>query len=63
VYRNRGAAYRQKEDTDFLLKAVADFQKYLDLGGGTKYGDQERVKKTIAEIKETLGKNWKNNFV
>jgi hypothetical protein len=36
--------------------AIADYQKYLDLGGGIKDGDQKEVEEKIKKLKSKLTK-------
>src|SRR5262245_52733922 len=32
--------------------AIVDYQKYLDLGGGVRYGDQAEVQQIIRDLKK-----------
>jgi tetratricopeptide (TPR) repeat protein len=51
AYYNRGAARRDKGDSASAKAAIADFQKYLDLGGGIRDGDQAAVEQFIRDLK------------
>jgi hypothetical protein len=38
-----------------LVKAaIADYQKYLDLGGGLRFGDQSETEEIIRELQKEL---------
>jgi tetratricopeptide (TPR) repeat protein len=52
AYRNRGNAYRAKGGPASAKTAIADFQKYLDLGGGIRDGDQAKVEQFIRDLKK-----------
>jgi tetratricopeptide (TPR) repeat protein len=54
AYYNRGIARRAKGDPASTKAAIADFQKYLDLGGGIRDGDQGRMEQFIRELKNRL---------
>jgi lipoprotein NlpI len=49
AYHNRALVSRQKADQK---AAIADFQKYLDLGEGTRSGNQATVEKFIRDLKQ-----------
>jgi tetratricopeptide (TPR) repeat protein len=51
AYYNRGLARRAKSDPASTKGAIADFQKYLDLGGGIRDGDQAEVEQFIRDLK------------
>jgi tetratricopeptide (TPR) repeat protein len=51
AYFNRGLIFR---DMDQNAPAVADFQRYLALGGGERDGDTEEVEGLIRELQEEL---------
>lgn len=51
AYYNRAIVFREKIN---YVAAIADFQKYLDHGGGTRDGDQKQVEKMILELKQNL---------
>jgi tetratricopeptide (TPR) repeat protein len=51
VYYNRTAIYRGMSNYG---DAIADFQKYLDLGGGTQNGNQQEVKREIRDLRNKL---------
>lgn len=46
-YNNRGAIWQAIGSKD---KAIADYQKYLDLGGGKLHGNQQQVEQLIARL-------------
>jgi tetratricopeptide (TPR) repeat protein len=50
AYYNRALISREKNDP----AAIADFQQYLDLGGGVQYGDTKEVEQMISELKQKL---------
>ncbi len=54
AYYNRGVALRAKGDPASAKAAIADFQKYLDLGGGIRDGDQAAVEQFIRDLKNKL---------
>jgi TPR repeat len=54
AYYNRGNAHRAKGDPASTKAAIADFQEYLDLGGGIRYGDQAKVEQFIRDLKNKL---------
>jgi tetratricopeptide (TPR) repeat protein len=54
AYNNRGIAQRDKGDPASAKAAIADFQKYLDLGGGIRDGDQAEVEQFIRDLKNKL---------
>ena len=54
AYYNRGIARRDKGDPASAKAAIADFQKYLDLGGGIRGGDQAEVEQVIRDLKNKL---------
>jgi len=54
TYYNRALARRGKGDPVSTKAAIADFQKYLDLGGGTRDGDQAEVEQFIRDLKNKL---------
>jgi tetratricopeptide (TPR) repeat protein len=39
--------------------AISDFQRYLDLGGGVRDGDQEEVEQKIRNLKKKLKQSKK----
>jgi tetratricopeptide (TPR) repeat protein len=49
AYHNRALIWRQRANRK---AAIADFQKYLDLGGGIESGKQADVKKIIRDLKQ-----------
>ncbi len=51
AYYNRALVWRNNLNP---AAAIADFQKYLDLGGGERDGDTEQVRKMIADLKQKL---------
>ncbi len=51
-YRHRGEAYARKGK---YAEAIADFEKYLELGGGEKHGRTAEVEDKIRELKQKLG--------
>jgi len=54
AYLIRGAARGSKDDRASIKAAIADFQKYLDLGGGIRDGDQAEVEQYIRDLKNKL---------
>jgi tetratricopeptide (TPR) repeat protein len=50
-FYNRALIWKQK---DRPAAAIADFQKYLDLGGGERDGDTEEVEGIIRELQKKL---------
>jgi tetratricopeptide (TPR) repeat protein len=50
-YFNRGLVLEIKKE---YLLAIADFQKYLELGGGTENKNQEETKEKIRDLKRKL---------
>jgi tetratricopeptide (TPR) repeat protein len=50
-FYNRGVARRDNGD---LEGAIQDYQKYLDLGGGLRDGDQSEVEETIRALRKKL---------
>jgi tetratricopeptide (TPR) repeat protein len=54
AYYNQGLARRDKGDLASAKAAIADFQKYLDLGGGIRDGDQARVEQFIRDLTNKL---------
>src|SRR3984893_2762380 len=52
AYYNRGLARRKKGDLADVKAAIADFQKYLDGGGGMCDGDQAEVEQFIRDLKK-----------
>lgn len=50
-YYNRGAIFRQQKKH---AVAIADLQQYLNLGGGARDGDSEKVEQMIRRIKKML---------
>jgi tetratricopeptide (TPR) repeat protein len=51
VFYNRGLIWQQKDQAS---AAISDFQKYLDLGGGLRDGDTEKVEQRIRDLRKTL---------
>ena len=51
AYFNRALLRERKNN---YSKAIADYQKYLDLGGGVEYGNEEKVKGFIRNLKRRL---------
>ncbi len=51
AHYNRGLTLRRKGDA---RAAIPDYQRYLDLGGGQRDGDQEQVEATIRELQAAL---------
>ncbi len=51
AYNNRGVARKAQGD---LKGAISDYQKYLDLGGGQRHGDQAKIEQMIRELQEQL---------
>lgn len=54
AYYNRGMAHRIKGDLASAKAAIADYQKYLDLGGALRHGDQATVEQVISDLKKKL---------
>jgi hypothetical protein len=54
AYYNRGVARRDKSDPASAGAAIADFQKYLDLGGAIRVGNQATVEQFIRDLKNKL---------
>ena len=54
AYCNHGAARAYKGNSASTKAAIADYQKYLDLGGGIRNGNQAEVKQFICELKNKL---------
>lgn len=52
AHYNRGLSRKKKGD---YAAAIVDYQRYLDLGGGVRDGDQEQVEATIRELQGKLG--------
>jgi tetratricopeptide (TPR) repeat protein len=50
AFYNRAGAHKLRGDKE---EAASDYQKYLDLGGGIRDGDQAEVEQTIRDLKET----------
>ena len=55
AYYNRGLARRKKGDLANAKAAVADFQKYLDLGGGMRDGDQGKKAHISRSAQDHIG--------
>jgi tetratricopeptide (TPR) repeat protein len=53
AYFNR-AFVHQKRASGSGKAAIADYQRYLDLGGGVRHGDQSRTEKTIRDLQKKL---------
>jgi tetratricopeptide (TPR) repeat protein len=51
AYYNRAEALERKGDAKSLQGAINDFQRYLDLGGGQRDGDQADVEARIETLK------------
>ena len=51
TYYYRASIWRK---SDNFIAAIADYQKYLDLGGGERGGDAEEVEEIIRELKQKL---------
>jgi regulator of sirC expression with transglutaminase-like and TPR domain len=51
AYRERAEAYMACKD---LQRAIEDYQRYLDLGGGQQNPDQTQVEKAITELRQQL---------
>jgi tetratricopeptide (TPR) repeat protein len=51
AYYNRALVWEKKED---YRKAIADYQKYLELGGGSRDGDQKEVEGFIRALKKKI---------
>jgi len=49
AYYNRAALLRSKGQPEM---AIVDYQKYLDLGGGVRDGDQAKVEQIIRDLKK-----------
>jgi tetratricopeptide (TPR) repeat protein len=49
AYYNRGRLYKKKGERQ---AAITNYQKYLDLGGGIRDGDQAKVEKIIRDLKK-----------
>ena len=58
AFSNRGLARRVKGD---IQGAISDFQKYLDLGGGVRGGDQLEVEKAIRDLRKALSSKSKGS--
>ena len=54
AYCNHGAARAYKGNSASTKAAIADYQKYLDLGGGIRNGNQAEVKQFICKLKNKL---------
>ncbi|MEM9955776.1 MAG: tetratricopeptide repeat protein, partial [Chloroflexota bacterium] len=52
AYYNRGQIKKQQGKD--IQGAIDDYQKYLDLGGGIRDGDQAHVEKIIRDLKKKL---------
>ncbi|MFT3895444.1 MAG: TIR domain-containing protein [Anaerolineales bacterium] len=53
LYYSRGIVRHQLND---LIGSLTDYQKYLDLGGGIRNGNQKEVKSIIKKLKSKLTK-------
>jgi tetratricopeptide (TPR) repeat protein len=51
AYYNRALISRQQERP---VAAIADFRRYLDLGGAARHGETEKVRGMIRELQEKL---------
>ncbi len=51
AYYNRAGIWEKKEN---YYVAIANYQKYLDLGGGVRDGDQEKVEGFIRDLKKKI---------
>ena len=51
AFYNRALSWEQKEN---YSEAVADYQAYLELGGGIRSGDQKEVEEIIKKLKANL---------
>lgn len=51
IYYNRGTVYRSRGN---LRKAIADFRKYIELGGEKHNGEQDQVERWIRELQAQL---------
>jgi tetratricopeptide (TPR) repeat protein len=58
AFFNRARARRMSAlnsgEKSMYKASIADYQKYLDLGGGLRDGDQSKVEQTIRELKQKL---------
>jgi tetratricopeptide (TPR) repeat protein len=54
TYYKRGVTRVDTGDPTSAKAAIADFQKYLDLGGGIRDGDQAEVEQFIRDLKNKL---------
>jgi tetratricopeptide (TPR) repeat protein len=54
AYYNRALLFRQKAEHE---AAISNFQKYLDLGGGTRDGDQAAIEQKILDLKKRIEKS------
>jgi len=54
AYGNRGNARTAKGDPASAKAAIADYQKYLDLGGGIRNGNQAEAEQFIRDLKNKL---------
>jgi tetratricopeptide (TPR) repeat protein len=54
AFYNRAEALEQKGDAESLRGAIADFRRYLDLGGGQRDGDQADVEARIETLKTRI---------
>jgi tetratricopeptide (TPR) repeat protein len=54
AYYNRGVARRGEGNPASTKAAIADFQKYLDLGGGIRNANQAVVEQVIRDLKNKL---------
>jgi tetratricopeptide (TPR) repeat protein len=54
AYYNRGVTRRGMGGPASAKTAIADFQKYLDLGGSIRDGDQAKVEGFIRDLKKKL---------
>ena len=51
AFYNRALIQKQKDKS---ASAIADFQKFLDLGGGVRDGLKEKAEEQIRELKKKL---------
>jgi lipoprotein NlpI len=58
AYYNRTIIFQGKANYG---AAIADLQKYLDLGGGTRYGDQKEVEEKIRDLRKKLAASQEKN--
>lgn len=51
AFYNRARIYKRREQ---FIEAITDYQRFLELGGGGTYGNQDRVEGWIVEMRKKL---------